>query len=62
MAEEVKEQQPKPLIGKFEIPLPEIVSEEEFNARISGTGPKPSSSYMGENMPPDIGADMDIDF
>lgn len=52
----------KPLIGKFEIPLPKNISEEEFKAQITGTGPKATGTGGVGGIPPDTAADVDVDF
>ena len=56
------EEQEKPLIGKFEVLLPREVNEEEFKAKITGTGPKSTSTGGVGGAPADSAADLDVDF
>lgn len=62
MVKKTKKDVPKPFMAKFEIPLPKEVTEEEFNAKITGTGPKSTSTGGHGGIPPDTAVDGDIDF
>jgi hypothetical protein len=57
-----KKDRPKPLIAKFEVQLPPDVAEEEFNARITGTGPRSTRTGGVGGTPADTAADVDVDW
>ncbi len=54
------ESKPKPMMAKFEVPLPQAMSEEDFKASVTGTGPKPTRTGRPEE--PDTCVDVDVDF
>lgn len=57
-----KPEKPKPFTAKFEVPLPKQISEAEFKASITGTGPKATGTGGVGGLPPDTAADVDVDF
>jgi len=56
------DERPKPFMAKFEVPLPKEVNEAEFNAKLTGTGPKTTHTGGFGGGPSDTAADVDIDF
>jgi hypothetical protein len=57
-----KKSKPKPFMAKYEIPLPKEITAEEFQAAITGTGPKTTSTGGFGGTPSDTAADGDIDW
>jgi hypothetical protein len=53
---------PKPFMAKFEVPMPKDITEAEFNAKLTGTGPKTTHTGGFGTSPPDTAADVDVDF
>ena len=49
-------------MAKYEIPLPKEITAEEFQAAITGTGPKTTSTGGFGGTPSDTAADGDIDW